>query len=192
MSNERVASRPPGATKVAGCGRSIGEALDGAEGHYVESLSDAFRTGVFYIDVRQCKGTDHFAKEGGFLLIGLDEGKGDVRGPEFDGESGEAGARAEVGHTGVTRSLRWTLVDGQVRASKVPRGTVGEQVAGGEEGFAEVASDDFFFAADGGEVDASVPTLEYIDVRRYMMELSRGQDSRFLTGPLALFGMTRI
>jgi hypothetical protein len=40
---------------------------------------------------------------------------------------------------------------------------------GGEEGFAEVAGDDFFFAADGGEVDAGVPALEYIDVCRYMI-----------------------
>jgi hypothetical protein len=33
-------------------------------------------------------------------------------------------------------------------------------VAGGEEGFAEVAGDDFFFGADGGEIDASVPAEE--------------------------------
>jgi hypothetical protein len=33
-------------------------------------------------------------------------------------------------------------------------------VAGGEEGFAEVAGDDFFRIADGGEVDAGVPAEE--------------------------------
>jgi hypothetical protein len=73
-------------------------------------------------------------------------------------------------------------------------------MAGGEEGFAEVAGDDFFFVADRGEVDAGIPVLEYIDVRRYMLELDGGEDSRFpstslrasLTGPLARFGMTRI
>jgi hypothetical protein len=70
--------------------------------------------------------------------------------------------------------------------------SIGKEVAGGEEGFAEVASDDFFFAADGGEVDAGVPALEYIDVRRYILELRWGKNSRFLTGPLAQFGMTRI
>jgi len=32
-----------------------------------------------------------------------------------------------------------------------------------------VAGDYFFFGADGGEVDAGVPVLEYIDVRRYML-----------------------
>jgi hypothetical protein len=68
---------------------------------------------------------------------------------------------------------------------------IGKQVAGDEEGFAEVASNDFFFVADGGEVDAGVPAEEYIDVRRYILELGVGQDSRFPTRPV-LFGMTRI
>jgi hypothetical protein len=57
---------------------------------------------------------------------------------------------------------------------------------------------------DGGQVDAGVPVSEYIDVRRYTLELSCGEDnrdSRFpsacasgqaLTGPLARFGMTRV
>ena len=35
-----------------------------------------------------------------------------------------------------------------------------KEVAGGEEGFAEVAGDDFFWIADGGEVDAGVPVEE--------------------------------
>jgi len=75
-----------------------------------------------------------------------------------------------------------------------------EEVAGGEEGFAEVAGDDFFWIADGGEVDAGIPAEKYIDVCRYSLELNWGQNSRFpstslragLTGPLARFGMTRI
>jgi hypothetical protein len=49
--------------------------------------------------------------------------------------------------------------------------SVWEQVAGGEEGLAEVAGDDFFRAADSGEVDARVPAEKYIDVRRYMFEI---------------------
>jgi hypothetical protein len=72
-------------------------------------------------------------------------------------------------------------------------------VTGGEEGFAEVASDDVFSVANGGKVDAGVPAEKYIDVRRYILELSGRQDSRFpstplrasLTGPSARFGMTR-
>src|SRR5258708_2945072 len=69
---------------------------------------------------------------------------------------------------------------------------LGEQVAGGEEGFGEVAGDYFFWIADGGQVDAGVPVEEYIDVRRYTSELGRGQNSRFLTGPSDRFGMTRV
>jgi hypothetical protein len=65
-------------------------------------------------------------------------------------------------------------------------------VAGGEEGFAEVAGDDFFFAADRCEVDAGVPVEKYIDVCRYMLELGGGEDSRFLTGKRRRFGMTRV
>jgi hypothetical protein len=41
-------------------------------------------------------------------------------------------------------------------------------VACGEEAFAEVAGDDLFFVADGGQVDAGVPAEKYIDVRRYI------------------------
>jgi hypothetical protein len=51
-------------------------------------------------------------------------------------------------------------------------------MAGGEEGFAEVAGDDFFTVANGGEVDAGIPAAQYIDVRRYMLELGGGEDSR--------------
>jgi hypothetical protein len=67
-----------------------------------------------------------------------------------------------------------------------------EQVAGREQALAEVAGYYFFFVADGGQVDAGVPVEKYIDVRRYIFELSGGEDSRFLTGPSARFGMTRL
>jgi hypothetical protein len=40
-------------------------------------------------------------------------------------------------------------------------------MAGGQEALAEVAGDDVFGVADGGQVDARVPTEEYIDVCRY-------------------------
>ena len=36
----------------------------------------------------------------------------------------------------------------------------------------------FFFVAMGGQVDAGVLVLEYIDVRRYTLEWSCGEDSR--------------
>jgi hypothetical protein len=65
-------------------------------------------------------------------------------------------------------------------------------VPGSEEGFAEVAGDDLIFIADGGEVDAGVPADEYIDVRRYIMELKRRQQDRFLTAASHRLGMTRV
>jgi hypothetical protein len=50
----------------------------------------------------------------------------------------------------------------------------GEEVAGGEEGLAEVAGDYFFGIADGGEIDAGIPAEKHIDVRRYILELCCG------------------
>src|ERR1700740_923053 len=81
----------------SGYGKDFGEALDGAEGDYVEGLADVFGSRGEYIDVRQCKGADDFAEEGGFFVAGLDQGQGDLRGPEFDRDAGESGAGADVG-----------------------------------------------------------------------------------------------
>ena len=70
--------------------------------------------------------------------------------------------------------------------------TQGKTGRGGwrRKGFAEVAGYYFFFVADCGQVDAGVPVEEYIDVRRYTLELGGGEDSRFLSG-FRRFGMTR-
>ena len=74
------------------------EALDGAEGYEVECLVvKGFGAGVLYIDVCQCKGAGDFAEKGGLLVVGFDQGQGDVRGPEFDGDAGESSAGAQVG-----------------------------------------------------------------------------------------------
>ena len=71
------------------------EAFDGAEGdHVVVDGGQGFGACVLYIDVRQCKGAGDFAEEGGFLVVGLDQGEGKVRSPELDGEAGESGAGA--------------------------------------------------------------------------------------------------
>lgn len=48
-------------------------------------------------------------------------------------------------------------------------------MAGGEKGFADVAGDDFFRFADGGEIDALVPAEQKIEVRRYLVELGGGE-----------------
>jgi hypothetical protein len=62
----------------------------------------------------------------------------------------------------------------------------------GEEALAEVTGDYFFLTADSSEVYAGIPATKDIDVRRYVLKLSLGQSSRFLSGPSTLFGMTRI
>jgi len=156
------------------------ETFDGAEGDYVVASGEGFGAGILYIDVRQCKSAGDFFQERGFLVIGFDQGEGDVRSPEFDGEAGEAGAAADVGNF---QSFHRRGCGGR-------RGDQGKQMPACEEALAEVASDDVFGVADGGEVDAGVPAEEYIDVRRYILELGGGQDSRFLVA--TLLGMTSI
>jgi hypothetical protein len=71
---------------------------------------------------------------------------------------------------------------------KKRRGRPGEELPGCEEGLAEVAGDDFFFVADGGEVDSGVPAPKYIDVRRYILKLGFGEASGFLA--MKPLGMT--
>jgi hypothetical protein len=79
--------------------------LNGAEGDYIKVLAgQGFGADVLYIDVRQCKSAGDFAEERRFLVIGLDQSEGDVRGPEFDGNARESGAGAEVGNS--RRGLR--------------------------------------------------------------------------------------
>jgi hypothetical protein len=68
-------------------------------------------------------------------------------GPELDGDAREAGARAEVCEAVVRRFGLWAF--GNVSQNLSPQGTqrtthLREEVASGEEGFAEVAGDDFF------------------------------------------------
>jgi hypothetical protein len=60
-----------------------------------------------------------------------------------------------------------------------------EEVAGDEEALAEVSCHDMFWIADCGEVDAGIPAEEYIDVRRYILQLSGREDSRFLHSAVA-------
>jgi hypothetical protein len=86
-----------GGEEAGGDGEDMGEALDGAEGDYVEcACGKGLGASVLYIDVSQCKGAGDFAEEGGFLVVGFDEREGDVRGPELYWNPGEAGAGAQV------------------------------------------------------------------------------------------------
>ena len=55
------------------------------------------------------------------------------------------------------------------------RSRTGKQVAGSEEGLAEMAGDDLFRGTDGGEIDARVPAQQKIDVRRYLIQRGGGK-----------------
>jgi len=62
-------------------------------------------------------------------------------------------------------------------------------VAGGEQGLAEVASDNLFGIANGSQVDAEIPANQYIDIRRYMFQLGMGKSTLFLlvVSPIGVF-----
>ena len=126
------------------------ETFDGAKRYYVEGAAGhGLGAGVLYIYVRQCKGAGYFAEEGGFFVVGLDEGDGKLRRPELDGKAGEAGAGAHIRQR----------LNGCCHG--VHRRRHREQVAGGEKTLAKVAGDDVFGGADGCQVDAGVPAEEY-------------------------------
>jgi hypothetical protein len=85
--------------QCGGGGQDGFEAFDRAQGNHVESgRTEGLCACVLYIYVRQCKGAGDFAEERGFLVVGLDQGQRDRRAPEFDGETGESGAGADVGY----------------------------------------------------------------------------------------------
>jgi hypothetical protein len=161
------------------------ETLYGSESYYVGAGEvgaggEGFGAVGDYIDVGQCKCAGHFPEEGGLLVIRFDQREMDGRGPDFQGKGGESGAGADVedarsavastqypvascqlpvpsGTTNIPAQAelgRGTLQSGDGRGIRDIRG---EEVAGEEEGFAEVAGYDFFGMADGGEVDAGVP-----------------------------------
>ena len=134
-------------------GEDGGEMFYGSEGYYfgtreVGAGGQDFGSVGDYIDVGKCKCAGHFAEEGGFLVIGFDQRQVDVLGPEFQGKGGESGAGADVEDVGRT------VVSGQGSVASI---AFWEEMAGQEEGLAEVAGYDFFWVADGGQVDTGVP-----------------------------------
>jgi hypothetical protein len=152
------------------------EVLDCAEGDDVEAslvAGEIFGAAAEYIDVRQCKRAGYFAEEGGFLVVRFDQREIDVRVPELEGDAGESGAGTDIGqawqalyHRGHRECSSFAQGFGKKGRH---RGSAGEKVACGKEGFAEVASDNLFRIADGGEIDAGIPAEKYIDERRYTL-----------------------
>jgi len=72
--------------------------------------------------------------------------------PDFQGQCGEPGSGADVEDAKSPAQAK--LGRGTLQSHT---GVCGEEVAGQEEGLAEVTSYDFFFFADGGQVDAGIP-----------------------------------
>ena len=59
------------------------------------------------IDARHLKSADDLAEEGGFFVVGFDHRELDFGRPDFRGQSGEAGAGAEVDDSG-----QWLVASG--------------------------------------------------------------------------------
>jgi hypothetical protein len=127
--------------------------VDGAEDDDVELAAErhGFYAGGPDFGL-QAEGTDDFAEEGGLFVLGFGEGDGELGVEELDGESGESGTGAEV-----------------------EEGRGGSDVLGSEEAFAEVAADDLFGVADGGEVGAGVPLEEEVEISGELGEEGFGQ-----------------
>ena len=147
------------------------EVLYGSEGYDVGTGEagaggEDFGSIGYYIDVGQCKRAGHFAEEGGLLVIRFDQRQVDVRGPDFQGKGGESGAGADVENARrAVVSCQLPVASGRVQLHRsfpfdwlrVRMTKSWEEVTGQEEGLAEVAGYDFFWMADGGQVDAGIP-----------------------------------
>jgi hypothetical protein len=113
----------------------------------------------------QGEGADDLTEEGGLFILGFGERDVNVRAKESDGEAREAGPGAEVQKC---ESAGGRVAGIQVRGIQVR----GIQVTRGEETLAEVAADDLFGIADGGQVGARIPFEEETEVSREPWEKS--------------------
>jgi len=127
----------------SGGGEGSGHVVDGAEGDGVELTGGGH--GFYAVEPDfgwEVEGADCFAEEGGLFVLGFGQSDLNVRAEESDGKAGKAGPGAEVEEGG----------------------GVGVEMGGGEEALAEVAADDLLGIADGGEIGASVPLEEQIEI----------------------------
>ena len=134
--------------------------FDGSEGYDVEGLGDLLGARCLNFDVGELERADCFAEERRLFLVGFDEGDVECWDPELDGDSGKAGARADVG---------------QGCGGSCARVPCWKKLLRGEERFAKVAGDDFLGRADGGKVGARVPAKEEVDVGGDLVEQNFGQ-----------------
>jgi len=131
------------------------EVFDGAEGDGV-GVTWLGREKVFgatgkYIDICQSNGPGDLTQEGGLLVVGLDQGEVEVRGPDLDGQARKASTGTDVDE-----------MLGEIPPLRKPRrlGHSRKQGTGGEKRLAEVAGDDLFWVADGSQADAGVPAKQ--------------------------------
>jgi hypothetical protein len=134
-----------------------------SEGDYLGSSeagagSQSLDTIGNYIDICQCKCADHLTEEGGLLVIRFDQGQVDLGSPELQGNSGESGTGPNVEDVGRIDGSRLGYVGNRRRGHLCQAGW--EKMTRHKQRLAEVAGYDFFFLADGGQVDASVPVLQ--------------------------------
>jgi hypothetical protein len=85
-----------GGEEAGGDGESGFEAFDSTQGDDCGLRGEVLGAGGEYIDIRQCKGADGFAEEGGLFLVGFDEGGVEMRCPDLDRKARESGAGTEV------------------------------------------------------------------------------------------------
>jgi hypothetical protein len=100
---------------------------------------------------REAEGADGFAEERGLFVLGFGQGNGNFGVQKGYGDAGKTCPAAEVEEGGGCQA----------------------KVTGGEEAFAEVATDYFFGVADGGEVGAGVPFEEEIEIGGELGEETR-------------------
>jgi hypothetical protein len=122
-----------------GCGHVVHSAKgDGVElaggGHGFDAAGPHFRG--------ESEGADGLAEESSLFVLRFGEGDLNVGPKEGDREAGEAGPGAEV------EKCEYARVE----------------VTRGEETLAEVAADDLFGIADGGEIGAGIPFEEKIEI----------------------------
>jgi hypothetical protein len=121
--------------------------------------SQLFKACVSHLDLGQEELLDYFLEEGTFLPIGVDEGRGQAGKGQLDRERREATARAQVDE----------LPDGERHGPHR------------KERFGEVALENRFRLANGGQIDLPVPSREELEVAADGFR-GRGRDGEIFAG----------
>src|SRR5437660_1520127 len=105
-SPNRQRQAAPGDNEAGSDRYDVLEALDGAQRHNLGLPGKVFSACANYIDIRQCKCASNFLQEGGFLVIGFNQGEVNLRRPDLNGNARKSSAGAYVDNAIVScRSL---------------------------------------------------------------------------------------